>query len=138
MLGGAIALLHLIDFDEPFGFSLVEAMARGTPVVARRRGSMAEIIRAGENGFLVETTAEAVAAVRKSMALDRKAVRASAEARFGVERMVDEYVGVLTAGSCELQLGGVGAHRGTPSGAACSDSPTLAPSPTSSVSVSRA
>ena len=91
VLGGATALLHLIDFDEPFGFSVVEAMACGTPVVARRRGSMAEIIRDGENGFLVDATAEAVAAVRKSTALDRRAVRASVEKRFGVGRMVDEY-----------------------------------------------
>jgi glycosyltransferase involved in cell wall biosynthesis len=92
VLGGATALLHLIDFDEPFGFSVVEAMACGTPVVARRRGSMAEIIRDGENGFLVDTTDEAVAAVRKSTTLDRRAVRASVETRFGVERMVDDYV----------------------------------------------
>ena len=92
VLGGATALLHLIDFDEPFGFSVVEAMACGTPVVARRRGSMAEIIRDGENGFLVDTVDEAVAAVRTSTTLDRRAVRASVETRFGVERMVDEYV----------------------------------------------
>jgi glycosyltransferase involved in cell wall biosynthesis len=92
VLGAATALLHLIDFDEPFGFSVVEAMACGTPVVARRRGSMAEIIRQGENGFLVDTTDEAVAAVRASMALDRRAVRASVEARFDAARMVDDYV----------------------------------------------
>jgi len=92
MLGGAAALLHLIDFDEPFGFSVVEAMACGTPVVARRRGSMSEIIRDGENGFLVDTTGEAVDAVRRSALLDRRAVRAAVETRFGVERMVDEYV----------------------------------------------
>jgi len=92
VLGGATALLHLIDFDEPFGFSVVEAMACGTPVVARRRGSMAEIIRDGENGFLVDTTDEAVAAVGKSALLDRVAVRASVATRFDVERMVDDYV----------------------------------------------
>src|SRR6185503_6019768 len=84
MLGGAAALLHLIDFDEPFGFSVVEAMACGTPVVARRRGSMSEIIRDGENGFLVDTTGEAVDAVRRSALLDRRAVRAAVETRFGV------------------------------------------------------
>jgi glycosyltransferase involved in cell wall biosynthesis len=91
VLGGATALLHLIDFDEPFGFSVVEAMACGTPVVARRRGSMPEIIRQGESGFLVESVDEAVAAVRASKALDRRAVRASVERRFDVKRMVDEY-----------------------------------------------
>jgi glycosyltransferase involved in cell wall biosynthesis len=92
VLGGATALLHLIDFDEPFGFSVVEAMACGTPVVARRRGSMPEIVRPGENGFLVDTTEEAVAAVRASATLERGRVRASVERRFGVERMLDDYV----------------------------------------------
>jgi glycosyltransferase involved in cell wall biosynthesis len=92
VLGGATALLHLIDFDEPFGFSVVEAMACGTPVVARCRGSMAEIIRNEENGFLVDTAGEAVVAARRCTTLDRRAVRASAESRFGVDRMVDDYV----------------------------------------------
>jgi glycosyltransferase involved in cell wall biosynthesis len=92
VLGDAAALLHLIDFDEPFGFSVVEAMACGTPVIARRRGSMAEIIRPGENGYLVETLDEAVTAVRKVTTLDRRAVRASVERRFDVGRMVDDYV----------------------------------------------
>jgi glycosyltransferase involved in cell wall biosynthesis len=92
VLGGATALLHLIDFDEPFGYSVVEAMACGTPVVARRRGSMGEIVRDGENGFLVDTVEEAVFAVRASERLDRTAVRASVEGRFGVERMIDEYI----------------------------------------------
>ena len=92
LLGGARALLHLVNFDEPFGFSVVEALACGTPVVARRRGSMGEIVQHGENGFLVETLGEAVAAVRAAKALDRAAVRASVEGRFGVDRMVDDYL----------------------------------------------
>ncbi len=92
VLGGATALLHLIDFDEPFGFSVVEAMACGTPVIARRRGSMGEIVRDAENGFLVDTVDEAVAAVRASKELNRRAVRASVERRFDVGRMVDDYV----------------------------------------------
>jgi glycosyltransferase involved in cell wall biosynthesis len=92
LLGGAQALLHLVNFDEPFGFSVVEAMACGTPVIARRRGSMAEIVRHEENGFLVDTQDEAVAAVPSSKALDRAAVRASVEGRFDVERMVDDYL----------------------------------------------
>ncbi|HZP72895.1 MAG TPA: glycosyltransferase family 4 protein [Gaiellaceae bacterium] len=92
VLGRAIALLHLIDFDEPFGFSVVEAMACGTPVIARRRGSMAEIVQDAENGFLVDTVEEAVAATRASKELNRRAVRASVERRFGVGRMVDDYV----------------------------------------------
>jgi glycosyltransferase involved in cell wall biosynthesis len=92
LLGGARALLHLVNFDEPFGFSVVEAMACGTPVIATRRGSMAEIVRHGENGFLVDTQEEAVAAVGASSALDRAAVRASVEERFDAERMVDDYL----------------------------------------------
>ena len=92
LLCGARALLHLVNFDEPFGFSVVEAMACGTPVIARRRGSMAEIVRHGENGFLVDTQEEAVAAVHALSSLDRAAVRTSVEGRFDVERMVDDYL----------------------------------------------
>ena len=92
LLGGARALLHLVNFEEPFGFSVVEAMACGTPVVARRRGSMGEIVRHAENGFLVDTQDEAVVAVHASETLDRAAVRASVETRFGVDRMVDDYL----------------------------------------------
>ena len=92
LLGGARALLHLVNFDEPFGFSVVEAMACGTPVFARRRGSMSEIVNDTENGFLVDTLDEAVAAVHASNALDRAAVRTSVETRFDVERMVDDYL----------------------------------------------
>jgi glycosyltransferase involved in cell wall biosynthesis len=92
LLGSATALLHLVNFEEPFGFSVVEAMACGTPVVARRRGSMGEIVRHAENGFLVDTPDEAVAAVQAAGTLDRAAVRASAERRFGVDRMVDDYI----------------------------------------------
>jgi glycosyltransferase involved in cell wall biosynthesis len=92
LLGGAAALLHLVNFEEPFGFSVVEAMACGTPVIATARGSMPELVRPGENGFLVASEAEAVAAVEAAVKLDRAAVRASVEHRFSVERMVDEYV----------------------------------------------
>ena len=94
LLGGARALLHLIDFDEPFGFSVVEAMACGTPVIAYRRGSMPELIRDGENGFLVASVDEAVAAVHAAERIDRVAVRASVEHRFDVSRMADEYLAV--------------------------------------------
>jgi glycosyltransferase involved in cell wall biosynthesis len=94
LLGRARALLHLVNFDEPFGFSVVEAMACGTPVIARRRGSMPEIISHGVNGFLVDTQEDAVAAVHASSPLDRTTVRASVEGRFDVERMVDDYLAV--------------------------------------------
>ncbi len=92
VLAGAHALLHLIDFDEPFGYSVVEAMACGTPVIANTRGSMPELIRDGVTGYLVTDPAGAVAAVDGSAALDRDAIRADTVARFGVATMIDKYV----------------------------------------------
>jgi glycosyltransferase involved in cell wall biosynthesis len=94
LLGGARALLHLISFDEPFGFSVVESMACGTPVIAVRRGSMPELVRHGESGYLVDTSQEAIDAVHAVSTLDRAAVRASVEKRFDVGRMVEEYLDV--------------------------------------------
>ena len=91
-LGGAKALLHLISFEEPFGLSVVEAMACGTPVIAYERGSMAELIEDGTTGFLVGDVAASVAAVERAAELDRAVIRARAVERFGVGRMVDEYV----------------------------------------------
>jgi glycosyltransferase involved in cell wall biosynthesis len=92
LLGGATALLHLIGFEEPFGFSVVEAMACGTPVIAFRRGSMPELIDDGVSGMLVDTVAEAVAAVSVVDRLERAPIRAAAVARFGRDRMVAEYL----------------------------------------------
>jgi len=92
LLGGAFALLHLIEFDEPFGLSVVEAMASGTPVIATRRGSMPELLDHGVTGFLVDGAEEAVAAVERVGVLDRSAIRAQAVRRFGKDRMVDEYL----------------------------------------------
>ena len=94
VLGGALALLHLIDFDEPFGFSVVESMACGTPVIAYRRGSMPEIVVPGESGFLVDTVDEAVKAVGAVKGLDRTSVRGAVARRFSVDRMVDGYLAV--------------------------------------------
>ena len=91
-LGGAKALLHLIGFDEPFGLSVVEAMACGTPVIAYRRGSMPELIEEGVTGFLVDDLAGAVAAIGRLGEIDRAACAAAARARFGVERMTDDYI----------------------------------------------
>lgn len=96
MLGGATALLHLIGFDEPFGYSVVEAMACGTPVIAFRRGSMPELVEDGVTGFLVSDVDGAVAAVARAGALDRPAIRRVAVARFGRERMVDAYLAAYT------------------------------------------
>lgn len=93
-LGGARALLHLIDFDEPFGFSVIEAMACGTPVIAFNRGSMPELIDDGATGMIVADVADAVTAIDTTPLLDRAAIRAVAVERFGVDRMVDQYVSV--------------------------------------------
>lgn len=92
LLGSARALLHLINFAEPFGLSVVEAMACGTPVIAFNRGSMPELIDHGVTGFLVDTIEEAVAAIRHVGDIDRAACRASVEARFTVDRMADRYL----------------------------------------------
>ncbi|MGA2473541.1 MAG: glycosyltransferase family 4 protein [Acidimicrobiales bacterium] len=91
-LGGAMALLHLIGFDEPFGLSVVEAMACGTPVIAFDRGSMPEVIIEGTTGSLVTDVASAAEAVDRVGQFDRRAVRAVAEKRFSSDRMVDAYV----------------------------------------------
>ncbi|MEO6885905.1 MAG: glycosyltransferase family 4 protein [Jatrophihabitantaceae bacterium] len=92
VLGSAAALLHPIHFDEPFGLSVVEAMACGTPVVAYRRGSMTEVVDEGVTGLLVSDHAEAAAAVDRVVRLDRALVRSRAVARFGVDRMVEDYL----------------------------------------------
>ncbi|MEQ8718114.1 MAG: glycosyltransferase family 4 protein [Acidimicrobiales bacterium] len=94
VLGGAHGLLHLIDFDEPFGFSVVEAMACGTPVIAYARGSMPELIENGRDGFLVTGEAGATAAVDRVADLDRSAIRARAVERFSASTMVDRYIAV--------------------------------------------
>ena len=91
-LGQARALLHLINFDEPFGLSVVEAMACGTPVIAINRGSMPELIEDGVTGFLVNNVEEAVAAVGRLDQIDRAACRARVAERFTVEAMADRYV----------------------------------------------
>jgi glycosyltransferase involved in cell wall biosynthesis len=92
VLGGAHALLHLIDFDEPFGYSVVEAMACGTPVIANSRGSMGELIEHGVTGYLVNDIDSAVAAVAAAGELDRRKIAERAAARFTVATMIDKYV----------------------------------------------
>ena len=91
-LGGAAALLHLINFDEPFGLSVIEAMACGTPVIAINRGSMPELIDHGVTGFLVDSVEEAIRAVDRLPEIDRAACRAAVADRFSVERMADRYI----------------------------------------------
>jgi len=92
LLGRAYALLHPISFDEPFGLSVVEAMACGTPVVAFSRGSMPEIIDHEKTGFLTHDIEEMVSALSGVKDLDRKKCRQWVETRFTVERMVDDYI----------------------------------------------
>ena len=94
VLGNAMALLHLITFDEPFGLSLVESMACGTPVIAFGRGSMPEIIRDGDTGYIVDDIEGAINALSAVKAIDRSACRADVEKRFTNTRMARDYVRV--------------------------------------------
>jgi glycosyltransferase involved in cell wall biosynthesis len=91
LLGGAAALLHLISFAEPFGLSVVEAMATGTPVIALALGSMAELVVDGTTGFLVHDLDAAVAAVGRLGEVNRHDCRQHAETRFSAQRMVADY-----------------------------------------------
>ena len=91
-LGDAMALLFPIDWPEPFGLVLIEAMANGTPVIAFGRGSVPEIIDHGVTGFIVDSVDEAVAAIPLAKTLDRRAIRRRFEERFSVERMARDYV----------------------------------------------
>ena len=94
LLGGAYALLHPLDFAEPFGLSVIESMACGTPVVAFNRGSMPEVIADGRTGFLVTTTDEAISALAHVRELERVECRRWVEERFSVARMVEDYLHV--------------------------------------------
>jgi len=92
LLGGAKALLFPIDWPEPFGLVMTEAMACGTPVIAMRRGSVPEIMSDGVTGFIVNSIDEAVAAVQKIGTIDRVHCRKHFEQNFTVGRMVDGYI----------------------------------------------
>ncbi len=94
VLGHALALLHLISFDEPFGLSMVESMACGTPVIAFARGSIPEIVRHGETGYVVEDIEDAADAVATVRSIDRSVCREDVERRFSHTRMAHDYVGV--------------------------------------------
>ena len=91
-MGQAAALLHLISFDEPFGLSLVESMACGTPVIAFSRGSIPEIIRHDETGYIVADIDEASEAVAAVGSISRSACRHDVEQRFSHTRMARDYV----------------------------------------------
>ena len=93
-LGQARALLFPIDWPEPFGLVMIEAMAAGTPVLAFRAGSVPEVLEDGVSGCIVETLDEAIARLPEVLALDRRRVRASFERRFSAARMARDYVDV--------------------------------------------
>jgi glycosyltransferase involved in cell wall biosynthesis len=101
-LGGAAALLFPIDWPEPFGLVMIEAMACGTPVIAWRNGSVPEVIDEGVTGFVVNSIDDAVEMVGRSMTMDRATCRAVFEERFDAARMARDYVQVYE----ELAAGG--------------------------------
>jgi glycosyltransferase involved in cell wall biosynthesis len=90
-LGNALALMFTIDWPEPFGLAMIEALACGTPVIARNCGSVPEVIRPGITGFIADTVDDLSAAVRKLKSLSRSECRSEFENRFSVEVMVDRY-----------------------------------------------
>jgi glycosyltransferase involved in cell wall biosynthesis len=91
-LGGAYALVFLIDWPEPFGLAMIEAMACGTPVIAWRKGSVPEVVEEGATGFVVDSMDEATAAFRRLERLDRAGCRKAFEDRYTVSRMARKYV----------------------------------------------
>jgi glycosyltransferase involved in cell wall biosynthesis len=93
-LSGAMALLMPIDWPEPFGLVMIEAMACGTPVIAFNRGSVPEVIDDGVSGFIVEDETGAVAAIRRVEELSRRGVRERFEARFTARRMAMDYLAI--------------------------------------------
>jgi len=107
-LSGAHALLVTIDWPEPFGLVMIEAMACGTPVIAYNRGSVPEIIDEGLTGFVVEDETSAVAAVDRLSGLSRPAIRKQFEARFTARRMALDYLaayrGLMEAAAPQIKL----------------------------------
>ncbi len=97
LLGNALALLHPINFDEPFGLSVIESMATGTPVIAINRGSMPELIDDGKTGFLVTNADEAAERIRDIQTIDRNVCRKTVEERFSAKRMAADYFSLYTS-----------------------------------------
>ena len=93
-LGQALALMFMIDWPEPFGLTMIEAMACGTPVLACRRGSVEEVVDDGLTGHIVDSIDEAIVTLPRVMALDRRAVRRRFEERFTATRMAKDYLRV--------------------------------------------
>ena len=96
-LGDAAALLFPVDWPEPFGLVMIEAMACGTPIIAFGRGSVPEVLEDGMSGFIVDTVEQAAAAVGRIASLHRAKVRAEFERRFTVDRMARDYAEIYRA-----------------------------------------
>jgi glycosyltransferase involved in cell wall biosynthesis len=96
-LGNAAALLFPVDWPEPFGLVMIEAMACGTPVIAFNRGSVPEVLENGVTGYVVEDEISAAAAVERSKTLDRQGVRAAFDRRFTARRMAEDYLRLYEA-----------------------------------------
>jgi glycosyltransferase involved in cell wall biosynthesis len=88
----ALALLHLVEYEEAFGLTMIEAMACGLPVIGTRRGAVPEVVAHGRTGFVVEDLEEAVEAVRRVRGISREACRAWVEERFSARRMVEDHI----------------------------------------------
>lgn len=114
-LGNALALLFPIDWPEPFGLVMIEAMACGTPVIARARGSVPEIIEQGSTGFIIDNVEEAVEAAKRTAELNRKQCRRSFERRFTATRMASDYVALYQKLICDAE------HQPAKSKLACSN-----------------
>src|SRR5262249_21728279 len=99
-LGNAKALLFPIQWPEPFGLVMIEAMACGTPVIAYPFGSVPEIVRHGSSGFLVENTEEAVRAIDRLATLDRRLIRRYFELNFTADRMANSYLNIYQKQIC--------------------------------------
>jgi glycosyltransferase involved in cell wall biosynthesis len=108
-LGNAQACLAPVDWPEPFGLNMIEAMACGTPTIAFRKGSVPEIIEDGVNGFIVESVEQAIEAVRRIPQVSRESCRNAFERRFTTERMTDDYLRIY-----EQQLAWHGAYSRHP------------------------
>ncbi|MGH7246976.1 MAG: glycosyltransferase family 4 protein [Pseudomonadota bacterium] len=117
LLGDAAALLFPVDWPEPFGLVLIEAMATGTPVIAFGRGSVPEIVEPGVTGFVVDDVDAAVAAIPAAQRLDRSTIRRRFEERFRVERMARDYVALYGT----VLSRGAAVERGSRAAAATGD-----------------
>ncbi len=102
-LGNAAALLFPIDWPEPFGLVMIEAMACGTPVIAFRRGSIPEVMKDGVSGFVVDSVEQAVAVTPRALEIPRARVRSYFDSRFLAERMARDYLAVYEA-LCESTM----------------------------------